>query len=180
MGNQAETLTESFIKMTKGKQNDWTQKHQNFIAEDNGSLDLTYFRKQNVWHGFICRKTDEKYKSWRQTENARAQIGIFIFKCLFFYERERELTSQWGRGIERGTEDVPDSREPDVVLEPMNCDAVTWAEVRCPHRILILWATADYQGTQQIFLSRHGLAKSDNWLSGGKSANLQYLLIFVV
>ena len=60
-----------------------------------------------------------------------------LFKCLFIFERQRQ--SVRGGGVERegDTESEAGSRlwaistEPDMSLEPINCEVMTWAEVRC-------------------------------------------------
>ena len=48
----------------------------------------------------------------------------------------RETRSEWGRHRERGGHRIrsgvcTDSREANVGLEHMNCEIMTWAEVRC-------------------------------------------------
>ena len=62
-----------------------------------------------------------------------------FFKCLFIFERQGEAEGKQGRGRERegDTESEAGSRfwaittEPDAGLELMNCDSITWPEVRC-------------------------------------------------
>ena len=55
------------------------------------------------------------------------------FFWMFIFERERE--HELWRGRERGEQRIQrglcaDSREPDVGLKFMNCEIMTWAEVR--------------------------------------------------
>ena len=60
-----------------------------------------------------------------------------FFKCLFIFDRERKTGHEWGRGRERegDTESEAGSRlravstEPNVGLEPTNCEIMTGAEV---------------------------------------------------
>ena len=62
-----------------------------------------------------------------------------FFNFLFIFERERVSEHEWGRSRERerDTEREAVSRlwavrtEPDVGLEPMNCQIMTWAQVGC-------------------------------------------------
>ena len=49
---------------------------------------------------------------------------------MFIFEREREGENEWGRSRERGRQRIrsrlcADRREPDVGLEPMNCEIMT-------------------------------------------------------
>ena len=66
----------------------------------------------------------------------------YLLIYTYFWERERESALEWGKGRERKGERIwsrlyADSREPDVGLELMNSEIMTWAEVGC----LTNWAT---------------------------------------
>ena len=56
---------------------------------------------------------------------------------IYFWERERQSTSRWGTEREGDTESKAGSRlwaistEPDVGLEHMDCEIMTWAKVGC-------------------------------------------------
>ena len=63
----------------------------------------------------------------------------FFYVYLFLREGERETECELGRGRERGRQNLKQapgsqlpavSTEPEVGLEPMNCEIMTWAEVR--------------------------------------------------
>ena len=68
---------------------------------------------------------------------------MFIYFYFFLRDREREGMSREGAEREGNTESKACSRlwagstEPDVGLEPMSCEIMIWAEVRC----LADWAT---------------------------------------
>ena len=74
---------------------------------------------------------------------------------IYFWDRERHSMSREGAEREGNTESESGSRlwavsiEPDVGLEPMNCEIMTWTEVRCPTD----WATQAPHG-DSILLDR--------------------------
>ena len=67
-------------------------------------------------------------------------MGLFFIFYFNFFERETERVSMSREGAERegDTESEAGSRlravstEPDVGLEPTNCEIMTWAKVGCP------------------------------------------------
>ena len=65
----------------------------------------------------------------------RRSLIIFFNVFYFIFESEKERESKQGKGRERGTQNPkqpPGSElsEPDMGLQPMNCEIMTRAEVR--------------------------------------------------
>ena len=74
-------------------------------------------------------------KDTQPTESPRHPQEKEHFFLMFIYFSEREWVRASGGGTEkeedRGSEGgSADSREPDVELEFMNCEIMTWAKVR--------------------------------------------------
>ena len=65
-------------------------------------------------------------------------VKVFFFKFIYlFWEREHEW-AQAGEGQKEG-DGIPSrlcaiSTEPDVGLEPTNCEIMTWAKIKCQTR----------------------------------------------
>ena len=75
---------------------------------------------------------------WNRYTNLKPFLFFFFFNVYLLFLRERKRQSMSGGGTERGrhTELEAGSRlravsiEPDMGLEPMNCEIMTWAKVR--------------------------------------------------
>ena len=64
------------------------------------------------------------------------QVLLFFFLMFLLFIFERERVHEWVRGREREGQRIlsglcTDNSEPDVGLEPTNCEMMSWAEVGC-------------------------------------------------
>ena len=69
------------------------------------------------------------------TEQVARTISLSLFQVYLFILEEREKDSKLGRGRDRGRETIPSRlcalrAEPDAVLDPTNCQIMTWAEIK--------------------------------------------------
>ena len=98
------------------------------------------------------------YFTWGETKSSAQflSFAFFVFqffKCLFIFERATEQKQGRGRKtgrhkIQAGSRLRAVSTEPDLGLEPMNCEIMTWAEVRR----LSDWATRTPQSFSTLNL----------------------------